>query len=73
MYLVSFKAAVAETNGMIGNETIYQYDYIVTMKTLGDRTLIDSVKLSEYSKSSSGTKASTATSSDDEDSDKDDE
>lgn len=50
MYLVSFKAAAVNTNGMIGDETYYQYDYVVTMKDLNGNTMIDSVKLNEYFK-----------------------
>lgn len=50
MYLVSFKAAAVNTNGMIGDETLYQYDYVITMKDVNGTTLIDGVKLNEYFK-----------------------
>ena len=50
MYMVSFKAAAVNTNGMIGDETFYQYDYVITMKNVNGTTLIDSVKLNEYFK-----------------------
>ena len=35
---------------MIGDETFYQYDYVITMKNVNGTTLIDSVKLNEYFK-----------------------
>lgn len=50
MYMVSFKAGVVNSNGMIGDEMFYQYDYVVTMKNVNGTTFIDSVKLNEYFK-----------------------
>jgi len=50
MYLVSFKAAAVNTNGMIGDAVYYQYDYVITMKNINGNTLIDNIRLNEYYK-----------------------
>ena len=49
-YFVSFDASLIKSNGMVGVEEVYYYDYYVTIKQNGDSIMIDSIKLNEYYK-----------------------
>jgi len=49
-YLVSFDASVLQSNGMVGEEQTYHYDYYVTLKVANDNLYIESIKLNEYYK-----------------------
>lgn len=46
-YFVSFEASVIKSNGMVGTEEVYYYDYFVT---LDKNALVDSIKLNEFYK-----------------------
>lgn len=49
-YFVSFDASLLKSNGMVGAEEIYYYDYFVTLKNVNDNLMIESIKLNEYYK-----------------------
>lgn len=50
-YFVSFDASVLQSNGMVGEEQTYYYDYYVTLKVANsDNLYIESIKLNEYYK-----------------------
>ncbi|AEV68050.1 hypothetical protein [Acetivibrio clariflavus] len=49
-YLVSFDASVLQSNGMVGEEQTYHYDYYVTLKVANDNLYVESIKLNEYYK-----------------------
>lgn len=48
MYFVWFEAPVVKANGMVGSETMYKYDYTVTLKVVDDNLMIDGMMLNEY-------------------------
>ncbi|HHV29481.1 hypothetical protein [Acetivibrio mesophilus] len=48
VYFVSFDASVVKANGMIGNKTVYKYDYTVTLKDKNGKLMIDGIKLNEF-------------------------
>lgn len=49
-YFVKFDASIIKSNGMLEDEEVYSYDYLVTMKKDGEIVMIDSMKLNEYYK-----------------------
>ncbi|NLL06206.1 MAG: hypothetical protein GX270_10570 [Clostridiaceae bacterium] len=55
-YMVSFDASLLQSNGMVGEEQTYYYDYFVTLKYANDTLYVESMKLNEYYKRT-GTKS----------------
>lgn len=49
-YFVQFDASLLKSNGMVGEEEVYYYDYYVTLKNVNDVLYIDSIKLNEFYK-----------------------
>ncbi|WP_040428683.1 hypothetical protein, partial [Acetivibrio cellulolyticus] len=49
-YFVSFDASLLKSNGMVGAEEVYYYDYFVTLKNVNDNLYIDSIKINEFYK-----------------------
>jgi len=49
-YFVTLEASVIQSNGMVGEEVVYLYDYYVTLKIVNDKLLIDGIELNEYYK-----------------------
>jgi len=50
IYFVKFDASVIKSNGMIEDEEVYAYDYLVTLKKENQTLKVDSIKLNEYYK-----------------------
>lgn len=49
-YFVSFDASIVKSNGMVGVEEVYHYDYYVTLVNSNETIMVDSIKLNEYYK-----------------------
>ncbi len=49
-YFVSLDASVIQSNGMVGEEVIYKFDYYVTLTKDNDKILVDGFELNEYYK-----------------------
>lgn len=50
-YFVKLNASVIKANGIIDNKESYVYDYLVTLRKDADTMKVDSIRLSEYYKS----------------------
>lgn len=47
-YIVTFQASVEKINGIIGNETLYNYDYFVSLTGDGKDVKVNGIRLNEY-------------------------
>lgn len=49
-YFVSFDASLLKSNGMVGVEEVYHYDYYITLMNNNNTIMVDSIKLNEFYK-----------------------
>lgn len=72
-YFVNFDASVLQSNGMVGQEQTYYYDYYVTLKVDNGNLYIESIKLNEYYKGGKKKSGSTESKSSNDNKKSDDE